>query len=349
MKLGFGLMRLPLSEDKNIDMEHFKSMVDAFIKNGGTYFDTAYPYHNQKSEGAFKLAVADRYPRNSYTIANKMPMFFVKEKDDLSKFFSEQIQRCGVEYFDYYLLHCLDKDNYAMAEKTDAFQFILNKKKEGKVKKIGFSFHDNAELLDKILTEHPETEFVQLQINYLDWEDNEIQSKLCYEVARKHKKDIIIMEPIKGGSLVNIPDNALQKLGSLSPVDFAFNFTASLEGVIFILSGMSNDEQMSKNISLFKNLKPFDKAQFDLSLEIAQIIRKSLEIPCTSCQYCVSVCKAKIEIPKIFQMHNKKDYTDYKALENNAADCLKCGECEKLCPQHIEIRNILEKIAKKFE
>lgn len=349
MKLGFGLMRLPvIGEDRaNIDIERFKTMADDFIRGGGTYFDTAYPYHNGKSEEAFREAVVKRYERSTYLIANKMPMFFVKSADDLPKFFDEQIRRTGVEYFDYYLLHCLDTENYAIAKSTGAFEYVLAKKAEGKVRHVGFSFHDSPELLDEILTEHPETEFVQLQINYLDWEDKEVASRRCYEVARKHNKPVIVMEPVKGGKLVNIPEAAQSEIGSLSPAAYALSFTASLEGVMTVLSGMSDEAQMKENIELFSSLKPFSSDELEKAQRVAAIVRKSLRIPCTSCEYCVSECPEKIEIPKLFSMYNEKDYSEYKALEKSASDCIKCGRCEKMCPQHIEIRSYLEKIAKR--
>lgn len=349
MKLGFGAMRLPIiGEDRaNIDIEKFKEMADSFIKSGGIYFDTAYPYHNGKSEEAVREIVVKRYERNTYLLADKMPMFFVKSTEDLPKFFDEQIKRTGVEYFDYYLLHCLDKENYEIAKKTNAFEYVQAKKAEGKIKRIGFSFHDTPELLDEILTEHPEMEFVQLQINYLDWEDKQVASRRCYEVARKHGKPIIVMEPVKGGSLASIPDEAKSKIGALSPAAYALSFAASLDGVITVLSGMSSIEQMNENTELFSDFTPFGKEDFEKSREIAYIVKKSREIPCTSCEYCVSECPHGIHIPKLFAMYNDNDYSEYKALDKNASDCIKCGTCEKMCPQHIDIRTFLEKIAKK--
>lgn len=349
MKLGFGLMRLPLTDDDrtNIDIEQVKKMADNFIRAGGTYFDTAYPYHNGKSEEAFKEAVVKRYERSAYLIADKMPLFFVKSAEDLPKFFDEQIERCGVEYFDYYLLHCLDKENYAIAKNTGAFEYVSAKKAEGKIKHVGFSFHDTPELLDEILTKHPEMEFVQLQINYLDWEDKEVASRRCYEVARKHGKPIIVMEPIKGGKLANLPEKAKKEMGECSPAAFALTFAASLDGVFMVLSGMSDTKQLDENAKLFGSLKPFVKGDYEKAERMADIIRRSLQIPCTSCEYCVTECPKGIQIPKLFSMYNEKDYSEYGALDKKASDCVKCGACEKMCPQHIDIRTYLEKIAKK--
>lgn len=349
MKLGFGLMRLPLTDDDrtHIDIEQVKKMADSFIRAGGTYFDTAYPYHNGKSEEAFKEAVVKRYNRSKYLIADKMPLFFVKSAQDLPKFFDEQINRCGVEYFDYYLLHCLDKENYAIAENTGAFEYVAKKKAEGKIKRVGFSFHDSPELLDEILTKHPEMEFVQLQINYLDWEDKEIASKRCYETARKHNKPIIVMEPIKGGKLANLPSGAVAEINGASPAAFALNFAASLDGVFMVLSGMSDIKQLDENVKLFGTLDTFGKNEYETAKKLAYIIRKSLQIPCTACEYCVPECPKKIQIPQMFSMYNEKDYSEYNALNSKASDCVKCGACEKMCPQHIEIRTYLEKIAKK--
>ncbi len=349
MKLGFGLMRLPIINDdrENIDLEQFGIMAKSFMESGGTYFDTAYPYHNGKSEEAFREVIAKNYKRESYLLADKMPLFFVKGSDDLPRFFDEQIKRCGVEYFDYYLLHCLDKENYAIAENTNAFEFVMSKKAEGKIKRVGFSFHDSPELLDEILTKHPETEFVQLQINYLDWEDKEVASRRCYEVARKHAKPIIVMEPVKGGKLVNLPEKAKKELVGISPAAFALSFAASLDGVFLVLSGMSDITQLNENTKLFGDLKPFCKDDYEKAEKLAYIIRKSLQIPCTSCEYCVPKCPQEIQIPKLFSMYNEKDYSKYGAFDKKASDCIKCGACEKMCPQHIDIRSYLEKIARK--
>ena len=276
-KLGFGLMRLPLTEEGNpesIDKAELNRMVDTFIENGFTYFDTAYMYHNFKSETVIKECLVDRYDRKAFTLATKLPVSMLKEKDDLERIFNEQLEKCGVDYFDYYLLHNLQVYHYEIAERVDAFEFIKQKKAEGKAGKIGFSFHDNAALLDEILTKYPFFDFVQLQMNYLDWDNNSIQSRLCYETAVKHNKPVVVMEPVKGGILANLSAEAEKVLkdvnNNASVPSWAIRFAADNENVFMVLSGMSNMAQMEDNISYMKDFKPLcDKEREAIKREIA--------------------------------------------------------------------------------
>ncbi len=348
-KLGFGLMRLPrLDPEKQeaIDLPQFEAMTDRFLARGYTYFDTAYMYHNGESERAVKKVLTGRIDREKYLLASKLPTMKLEKEEDMERIFNEQREKCGVEYFDYYLLHCLNTRNYEIATRLGAFDFVLQKKAEGKVKKFGFSFHDTAEVLDKILTEHPEVEFVQLQINYLDWESPTVQSRLCYEVARKHGKDIIIMEPIRGGSLVNLPAEAKALQQSFdpnrTPAEWALQFAATLPGVIMVLSGMSNLDQLTENTEFFANLPELTAEEKEMLFRCADIINKSVAVSCTGCEYCTADCPKQIPIPQWFTAYNNGEDGRELAQEHaTPADCIACGKCEKQCPQKLPIRRLL--------
>lgn len=364
-KLGFGFMRLPLldkNDQHSFDTEQLIKMVDSFMEQGFTYFDTAYMYHQYESENILRKVLTERYPRESYVIATKLPTMFLEKEEDQIRIFDEQLQKCGVEYFDYYLLHCLDKDNYKNAQRFGSFEFISRKKAEGKIKNIGFSFHDTPELLDEILTAHPETEFVQLQINYLDWDDVCVQSRRCFEVARKHNKPVIVMEPVKGGALANVPDEALKLFKAqqpeLSAASWAVRYSAGLDGVFMVLSGMSDYSQVEDNTSYMREFVPLSEDEHKTIEAAADIIRRSITIPCTACRYCVDGCPSNIAIPEYFALYNASlkedsfDTQEYKKLSENsgkASDCIVCENCQTHCPQHIEIISWLKRVSAAFE
>lgn len=367
-KLGFGLMRLPLTDanDKgSIDIEALKEMVDAFIEQGFTYFDTAWMYCAFKSEDAVKEALTDRYPRDRYTLTTKLHASYLKKKEDRDRIFEEQRQKTGVEYFDYYLIHAIDQELYSIYNEMDCFNWLIEKKKQGLVKHIGFSYHDSAEFLDQVLTEHPEMEFVQLQMNYLDWESAEVQSRKCYEVASKHGKPVIVMEPVKGGTLADVPAEVRESFAAyhpdLSVPSWAIRFVASLDNVAMVLSGMSNMDQLMDNISYMKEFVPMNAEETELVHKAAEMIKDSIAIPCTGCSYCTEGCPMQIAIPDLFRVYNKSkrgEISDVEADEEyrqltesggKARECLACGQCQVACPQHLEIINYLKDVAKCME
>jgi predicted aldo/keto reductase-like oxidoreductase len=366
-KLGFGMMRLPITEaedPKSIAQDLVNKMVDHFLAQGFTYFDTAYPYHQGMSEVAARRALVERHPREAFALADKMPTFLVTCPDDYPRLFSEQLERCGVDYFDYYLLHNLGAKLYADTLQHGGFEFVQKVKAEGKAKRIGFSFHDKAELLDKILTEHPEMEFVQLQLNYLDWDNETIQSRKCYEVALKHGKPVIVMEPVKGGSLARVPEEADELFKGCHPdmsaASWAVRFAASLENVLVVLSGMSTLEQVVDNTSYMKDMAPLDEAERGILRKAKEIISGSVAVPCTACEYCVEGCPQRIPIPKYFSLYNDQKqfgltgghqvyYMNLTQDFGKASDCLGCKQCEEHCPQHLSIVQQLQKVAEVFE
>lgn len=367
-KLGFGLMRLPLldkEDQSSVDIEKFKGMVDEFMANGFTYFDTAYPYHRGYSEVAFREAVAKRYPRSAYTITDKLSLFMIGSENEIPVFFAGQLERLGVDYLDYYWIHAMNHQTYLQAEKMHVFDFMQGKKQEGKIRHIGFSFHDKAYFLDEVLTAHPEMEYVQLQLNYLDWGDPAIESRRCYEVALKHRKPVIVMEPIKGGSLIQIPEEAKRLFKEVRPdlsiASWAIRFAASPSNVMMVLSGMGNKEQVEDNISYMKDFEPLNEKELEAISKATEIIRSSGGIPCTACRYCTETCPKKIAVPDYFALYNNRKrfgqgaslgmiyYGNLTHNHGKASECLRCGKCEKLCPQHLPIREYLKEISAMFE
>lgn len=370
-KFGFGLMRLPLTDPKvatSVDIEQMKQMVDLFIEKGFTYFDTAWMYVGFSSENATKTALVERHPRNTYTLATKLHHGFINTKEDRDKIFNAQLEKTGAGYFDYYLIHDIEKTNYAKYNQLDCFNWLVDKKAQGLVKHMGFSFHDNADFLDEVLTTLPEMEFVQLQVNYLDWDSDWVQSRKCYEVCVKHGKPVVVMEPVKGGTLAKVPAEAEALFRAADPQmsisSWAIRFAASLPNVMMVLSGMSTLEQMQDNVSYMEDFKPLTEEEIALCAKVADIINGQIAIPCTACSYCTEGCPQQIPIPKYFSLYNdlmREDmehkgwtiyYTKYADLTKEfgrASDCIECGQCEGICPQRLPIIDYLKKVSARFD
>lgn len=357
---GFGCMRLPMLNGE-VDSEHFSRMIDRFMEEGFNYFDTAHGYIGGKSETAIRECLAKRYPRESYILTDKLTENYFNSEPDIRPFFETQLKACGVDYFDFYLMHAQNARNYKKFKECHAYETAVKLKEEGKIHHVGISFHDKADVLDMILTEQPEIEVVQIQFNYFDYEDAGVQSRLCYEVCRKHGKPVIVMEPVKGGSLVNLPDNAagvFAKLGDKTPASYAIRFAAGFEGIMMVLSGMSNIDQMNDNISFMKDFVPLSDAEMEAVHKVNDMFHSIKLVQCTSCRYCIEGCPKKISIPDVFSCLNSyrrfKDkqqwrYRNITKEHGKASDCIKCGKCEKICPQALPIRELLAECAEVYD
>ena len=354
---GFGCMRLPM-KDGEVDTVEFNKMIDAFIEAGFNYFDTAHGYIDGKSERAIGECLSPRYPRESYVLANKLSDWFFESEADVRPLFEEQLKICGVEYFDFYLFHALNRHSYEKHKACNTFKIASDLKREGKIKYISMSFHDTSDILDMILTEQPQIEIVQLQINYLDYDDPGVQSQKCYDVAVKHGKKVIVMEPVKGGALVNLPPPAIaefERLGDAAPVSYALRYAASFPEVFMVLSGMGNMEMMESNIKTMYPFVPLNDEELKATDKVREIIRQYKQIPCTKCKYCAEVCPMSIPIAELFSTYNdyalakvskKEARAKLAAFEIKAADCIECGACEEICPQNINIRERLKMLVK---
>ena len=370
MKLGMGMMRLPLLDENDftsIDYNQVNEMVDAYMDVGFNHFDTAYIYHGGMGETAFRKSVVERYPRDSFKVATKMPLFIISEEAQLEPIFEEQLKNCGLDYFDYYLLHNVSGFTETAWKNVDLYSFIQKKKEEGYIKHIGLSTHGNAEFLEELLFEHPELEFVLLQINYLDWEDEGIESRKCLEVARKYEKPVMIMEPYKGGFLADVPEEAEKIMKEYNPdrsvVSWAMRFVANLDACV-VLTGASSLKQLECNIHEFNNADPLNEDELEILNEVSEIINSNITVDCTKCRYCVDTCPSDIDIAKIFDLYNKHKilgredwsqagnaYLNYSKLPDVgiASDCIECESCIEECPQQINIPEVLKDVVETFE
>ena len=361
-KFGFGCMRFPMNGEE-IDAAQVCRMADAFLEAGFNYFDTAHGYHSGKSETTLRECLTSRYPRDRYLLTDKLTDVFFQTEAEIRPLFERQLEACGAEYFDFYLMHAQNARNFEHFKACRAYETAFELKAEGKVRHVGLSFHDTAEVLDRILTAYPEVEFVQIQLNYLDYEDDAVDSRRVYETCVKHGKPVIVMEPIKGGTLANLPEAAAAEVDRLgiSPAELALRFAAGFENVMMVLSGMSSLEQMEENVRFMSGAAPLSEAELAAVARIREIFRGMNLIPCTGCRYCVDGCPMSIRIPDMFACLNRmKQFDDWNQPRyyrdvltqdghSPASECLKCGLCEDACPQNLPIRDLLEQVAETFE
>ena len=360
-KFGFGCMRLPLIGEE-VDLPHFTKMVDRFLEQGFNYFDTAHGYLGGRSELALKAGLTSRYPRDRYILTDKLTGNYFKTEADIRPFFQQQLEACGVEYFDFYLMHAQCRNNYPHFRECKAYETAFALKAEGKIRHVGISFHDSPEMLEQILTDYPEIEIVQVQFNYLDYENPNVQSRAVYEVLERHNKPVLIMEPVKGGTLVNLPADAQAVFDALqggSNASYAVRFAAGFPNICVVLSGMSSLEQMEDNTSFMKDFQPLTEEEKAAVWKVRDIYMEQNSIPCTACRYCVEGCPRKILIPDLFQAMNMKKvfrdwgqgrrYAELTKENGKASDCIRCGQCERVCPQHLPIRELLVSVAEAFE
>ena len=356
---GFGCMRLPMAGEE-VDYEEFNKMIDTFLAAGFNYFDTAHGYINGKSETAIRDCLSARHPRESFILTNKLSPGFFNTREEIRPLIDSQLALCGVEYFDFLLMHAMNNDRFDFFQQIGAFEEALQLKAEGKIRHIGISFHDKAAVLDRILTERPDIEVVQIQFNYLDFEDPAVESRACYEVCRKHGKPIIVMEPVKGGKLAQMSEDALavfQALGDKSAASYAIRFAAGHEGIFMVLSGMGNMDMMHDNLSFMQDFQPLNKKELEAIETVSKILLEQNQVACTGCRYCVDGCPAEIQIPELFNCLNaKRSFRDPKSDQayrelagGKASACVQCGQCEEACPQHLPIKQLMKLAAKIFE
>lgn len=367
--LGFGCMRLPVlqkDDPASFDYAEIERLFDAFLEKGFTYFDTAYTYHGYHGEEAVRRALVERYPRDAFRLATKLPLRDFTDGEDMERIFAEQMEHCGVEYFDFYLLHNMGTNVYEKCRKYDAFGFGAKKRAEGKIRSLGMSFHDTPELLEEILSAYGDVlDFVQLQINYADWEQPNVQSRRCLAIANRFHKPVVVMEPCKGGTLVNLPEEALALMREYAPkasaASWAMRYAASREGVVRVLSGMNTMEQVLDNTAVFRDFAPLCAEEEKILGQVREIIERNTPIPCTGCAYCTHGCPAQIAIPEYFALYNSiarttgsfssqaAYYNDISLKHGKASACIGCGQCEQACPQHLPIRENVKLVAEKFE